>query len=182
MGSESEQWEVDWDLPYDTFQSRIKFIIDDALQKGKVIPIPIAVAHGLEFLSQVTLLISQVHCNGCTKCCTTNLYEHPIECMPAEGNILTRKYGTTNFVRYKGMWQLRVPCGFLDSCGKCTIYSERPVVCVMYPFQIGAADNVGDNLLALDSSCPEARNIALQIYLYRWNIRKQFIRNGTIIP
>jgi len=182
MGSESEQWEVDWDLPFDVFNSRVKFIIDDALQKKKVIPLPIIVAPGMEFLNQLNLLVSRVHCNGCTKCCTTNPCGNPIECMPAEGNILARKYGNENFIRRSGTLQIKVPCGFLNSDGKCKIYSERPAVCVMYPFQIGAGDDDGHNLLALDSDCPEARTIALEIYNYRWYLRKSFIRNGTKIP
>lgn len=180
--SESEEWVVDWDLPFDTFESRVKFIIDDAFQKGKVIPLPIIIAPGVEFLNQLTLLISRVHCNGCVHCCVTNPCGNPIECMPAEGNILVRKYGQDNFMRRSSTWQIKTPCGFLDSNGKCTIYSERPAVCVMYPFQIGAGDGDNNSLLALDSDCPEARGIALEIYTYRWYLRKSFIRNGTKIP
>jgi Fe-S-cluster containining protein len=182
VSNNSESWEVDWDLPFDVFNSRVKFIIDDALRKGKVIPLPIVVAPGMEFLNQITLLVSRVHCKDCNKCCTTSPCGNPIECMPVEGTILTRKYGNENFIQHKDSWQIKVPCGFLDSYGKCRIYNERPTVCVMYPFQIGAGDNNGNNLLALDSDCPEARIIALEIYIYRWYIRNQFRRNGTKIP
>jgi len=179
---ESEQWAVDWDLPFDVFQSRIRFIVNDALEKEKVIPLPVITARGMQFLDEVTMLGSRIHCNGCTKCCTDNPCGNPIECMPEEGDILVNKYGTTNFTRYNGIWQIKVPCGFLDADGKCVIYNERPSVCVLYPFQFGARDDEGNTLLALDSDCPEARKAALEIYIYRWYLRNSFRRNGTKIP
>jgi Fe-S-cluster containining protein len=78
--------------------------------------------------------------------------------------------------------QIKVPCGFLDSSGRCSIYEDRPLVCVLYPFQYGAGDNNGNNLLAIDSGCPDSTRIALEIYMYRWYLRKQFTRSGTKIP
>lgn len=179
---ESEQWEVDWDLPLYLFEARIKHICEDAKQKGKVIPLPIVIKGGATMLNYITLLISRVKCGSCTKCCSTNPYGNPIETMNQEAKILVQKYGPNNFIQYDDVLQIKVPCGFLDSSGRCSIYEDRPLVCVLYPFQYGAGDEDGNGLLAMASDCPEAQRIVLEIYMYRWYLRKQFIRNGTKIP
>jgi hypothetical protein len=96
---ESEQWEIDWDLPIYLFEARIKHVYEDARQKGKVIPLPIVITGGVTMFNYVTLLISRVKCNGCTKCCSTNPCGNPIETMDSEAKILIQKYGSKNFIK-----------------------------------------------------------------------------------
>jgi Fe-S-cluster containining protein len=97
----------------------------------------------------------------------------PIGLLPLEYNHLSDKYGNKNFIIKGAEAFLPLPCPFLKN-GQCIIYRERPLVCVLYPFQPGGTDGDGRSLIALSSSCPEARRITKQVYMMNWRLRKQF--------
>jgi len=149
-------------------------MIHRAEKNGKVLALPMEIVPGMTMINLMTLLIAQVNCDGCdARCCKHNPNGAPLEMLPPEYQRLAEKYGHQHFT-VKGEWAyLPMPCPFLK-VNRCTIYRDRPLVCVLYPFQPGALDGDGHNLLALASKCPEAKRIAGQVYMTEWRIRRQF--------
>ncbi|GAI94236.1 unnamed protein product, partial [marine sediment metagenome] len=97
--------------------------------------------------------------------------------LPPEFNKLAEKYGENNFIPDGDSGILPMPCPFLKH-NRCTIYPDRPLVCVLYPFQPGAMDRNGNMMMALASGCPEARRITKAAYLMSWRVRQQFYALG----
>ncbi|MBP1908501.1 YkgJ family cysteine cluster protein [Methanolobus bombayensis] len=40
-----------------------------------------------------------------------------------------------------GLYQMNVPCSFLNASGRCGVYENRPTVCGMYPFKVNTSGN-----------------------------------------
>ena len=129
-------------------------------EKGKTIPVPVALD-----LAAIMLFQSGVRCGSCNLCCRE---VKEADLLKDELRALQSKYGTGGFTDTG----LKFPCRFLDGAGKCTIYTERPVVCMIYPIQPSAASSAGA-LMAVDSQCPQAREIALKLYMIAWDFRNK---------
>ena len=110
---------------------------------------------------------------GVTLHAASEIPMEPIHLLPPEYRRLAEKYGEQHFVRKGDRADLPMPCPFLKS-NHCTIYPDRPLVCVLYPFQPGATNGSGDMMLALASGCPEGRRIAKVVHMMAWRIRQQF--------
>jgi len=165
---------LDWELNKEAFRHQVRDLIHRARKGGKVLALPMRVFPGQVMIDLMTLLLAQVNCEGCdAPCCKRNPNEEPIQLPPPEYRRLSEKYGDSHFIR-KGDWaDLPMPCPFLKS-NRCTIHPDRPLVCVLYPFQPGATNGAGDMMLALGSGCPEGRRIAKAVYMMAWQIRQQF--------
>lgn len=173
--SEQIVQEINWQLDQRNFQRQVRAIISEAQKKGKVITLPIGVHLGQVMLDLMTLLLSQVNCDGCdAPCCRRNPSDEPISILPPEYERLAGKYEVGKLSKIEdGTYGLPMPCPFLKG-GRCSIYSDRPLVCIIYPFQPGGADFNGNMHLALSSSCPESHRIARNVYMWGWRIRHQF--------
>ncbi len=175
---------INWDLNQEAFQAQVNDLIHRAQQHRKVLPLPIRAVSGLAMIDQMTLLIAQVNCAECNApCCKANPDEKPIQLLPPEYRSLAEKYGEQHFVRKEEGAELPMPCPFLTLAGGedkqpasplCTIYPDRPLVCVIYPFQPGATEVAGGTVLALASSCPEGRRVAMGVYMIAWQLRQRF--------
>lgn len=174
VNQESMTYLIDWELNQEAFRHQVRDLIHKAQKNGKVLALPMEVSKGMTFVNLLTLTVGQVNCEGCdARCCKQNPNGEPLQMLPPEYTRLAERYGKEHFI-VKGEWAyLPMPCPFLKS-DRCTIYRERPLVCVIYPFQPGASDAAGNNILALASSCPEARRITKQVYMMSWRIRQQF--------
>ena len=165
---------LDWELSQRDFRRQVKDLIHRAEKDGKVLALPMRVYPGQMMIDQITLLLSQVNCEGCdAPCCRRNPNEEPIQLFPPDYLRLSKKYGEQHFIRKGDRAELPMPCPFLKS-NRCAVYPDRPLVCVIYPFQPGAVDGSGNMMLALASGCPEGRRIARAIYMTAWRIRQQF--------
>lgn len=176
---------IDWYLDEKSFKEQINNLVCTARKEGKVITLPLILNNGISGLELITSVISSVSCDGCdAPCCRSNPYgKQTLGLISSEYLRLEKIFGSKVLIG-KGLKichngselliDIPLPCPFLDKNNKCSIYNERPLVCVLYPFQPGGSDNMGNTLVALAVDCKEARKIAKRVYLTYWNIRKQY--------
>lgn len=171
---ESMEWVTDWWLPREEVQRHVDDMIKRATKSGKVLCLPVQTYSGQVFHDLLTLLLAQVYCGSCdAPCCRRNPDDKPSYLMPSEYHRLSKKYGSEHFLVDEQGAYIPMPCPFLKS-NKCIIYEDRPLVCVLYPFQPGAFDDGGNSMIALAANCPEARRITRQVYMSSWWVRHQF--------
>ncbi len=176
--SDYMQYVIDWTLNLAAFKRQVRDLIYQARKGGKVLALPFQVYPGQPFFDLVVSLLSHVDCEGCdAPCCKSNPEDMPLWLPPPEFNKLARKYGENHFIPDGDSGILPMPCPFLKH-NRCTIYPDRPLVCVLYPFQPGATDGTGNMMMALAASCPEARRITREAYMMSWRIRQQFYSLG----
>lgn len=169
---------IDWTLDQETFKQQVRDLVHRARKEGKVIALPFRVFPGQPILDLMTSLLTQVNCVRCdAPCCKSNPNGEPLSLLPPEYTRLAEKYGREHFIRHGDMDILKMPCPFLKH-NRCTIYCDRPLVCVMYPFQPGATDGAGNMMVAFSANCPEGRRIARAAYMMSWRIRQQFYSLG----
>lgn len=176
---ESFKYVLDWEVDQETLKREVRELIGRARKGGKVIPLPVAVYPGQAAVDLLTVLLAHVNCEGCdAPCCKQNPSGEGLTLLPSEYEHLRAQYGEQRF-KLRGEWAfLDMPCPFLKK-NRCTIYPDRPLACVIYPFQPGATDDKGNMLIALASSCPEARRIARAVYMMSWRIRRKFGKLGS---
>jgi len=162
MQNDEIKFEVNWELSRRDFLEAAKTMIEITSAPGKTIPIPVEDDTG-----PAIMLLAGLNCGGCHLCCKSVMAAGLLE---TEIKALQKNHGTEGFTK-EG---LIFPCRFLTETG-CSIYAERPLVCITYPLQGGAQSSAG-KLLAVESVCPQAREIALRAYAIAWDIshkRKQ---------
>lgn len=172
---------IDWELPQDAFRDSVRGLIHQAQKRNKVLALPIETHTGQTAIDLLTLLLAQMNCDNCdAPCCRANPAGMLTQLLPSEYQRLSAKYGKENFIVKEDVAYLPMPCPFLRKGPYpqlkqlCKIYPERPFVCILYPFQPGANDGEGHNILAVASSCPEGRRIARQILMMAWRFRRQY--------
>lgn len=170
----SLEWVIDWGLSREEVKRRVDALIQQAVEGGKILCLPVQTHSGQAFHDLLALLLAQVHCGACdAPCCRQNPGDKPSYLVPSEYHRLVKKYGREHFpLDIEGAY-LPMPCPFLEN-NWCTIYEDRPLVCVLYPFQPGAVDDGGNSMIALAANCPEARRITRQVFMSSWWIRHQF--------
>jgi Fe-S-cluster containining protein len=77
-----------------------------------------------------------------------------------------RKFKRRYCVTAGGCYYMRYPCPFYDKgkVGKvhgCTVYSNRPIVCVQFPLTV---PNIQGELFALAAYCDDAAGVAVDLY------------------
>lgn len=178
---ETMKYLIDWELNQEAFRHSIKDMIRKARKNGKVLALPMEITPGMTFINLMILLLAQVKCDDCdAQCCRMNPEGDMTPIVPPEYQRLSEKYGKEHFVEKDGQAFLPMPCPFLKKGPYsqlkelCTIYRDRPLPCVLYPFQPGATDGADNMILALASRCPEGRRITKEVYMMAWRIRQQF--------
>jgi Fe-S-cluster containining protein len=165
---------IDWDLPLDAFKLQIHMFIKISQEEGKVLPLPIDIIPGENFMAQLAMLVSQVRCDNCNAiCCKEDPLKEGIAVLDTDYELL-KNAGHAQSVQRRGEnWYLPCPCPLLKG-DRCTTYGNRPFVCIAYPFQPGGHGNNGNPLLTVASSCPEGRRIVRDTYITLWKIRQRF--------
>lgn len=172
------QYVIDWTLEKEAFKKQVRDLIRQARTGGKVLALPFQIYQGQSFLDLTVSLLSHIDCDGCdAPCCKSNPEGLPLRLLPPEFKKIASKYGEEYFITDGDSGILPMPCPFLKH-KRCTIYPDRPLVCVLYPFQTGATDGNGNMMMALASSCPEGRRITREVYMVSWRIRQQFCALG----
>lgn len=174
---------IDWELNKEAFARHIQDLILKMNSSGKVIPLPVEGIPGRAFLAQLSLLLSQVSCAGCSaRCCRSNpCGDQEVPLMPGEYRKLSARYGAGPFKRGKECHVIPMPCSFLKEeyhrdwgfHGRCSIYADRPLVCVIFPFQWGGRIDT-EIALSVSSDCSEGRRIAEAVYMASWELRRAF--------
>lgn len=177
------QFKIDWTLGRSDFRDTIQQMIAEAVTAIRVIPLPIEIAPGKRYVQMVSLVLSQVDCKRAecpAICCRTNIGNAPIPFRQAEVATITKNFKSILMPKFRvttkhgeTFYTVDPPCPFISSANKCLIYPERPFVCVLYPMQFGASSGDGEQLLCIASECPEARRIALGVYMTQWRLAKQ---------
>jgi len=173
--AESLKFEIDWTLGQVPFRVQIRKMIKLARDKGKVLTLPLFPDNGNAAIGFITLILSQVNCDRCdSPCCKSNPQGDDLCLVPSEYDNLKAEYGD-KYLRANGEgYFIKMPCGFLGSGNLCTIYPDRPLACVFYPFQPGGSEGDGREAIALASSCSEARRVTKTIYMTSWRIRQAY--------
>lgn len=117
-------------------------------------------------------------CDRCGKCCLGELAPADIGLMLIDfelqelakiKQIPVEEFKDRFTVIRNGKLILKYPCPFYDkNISGCGIYTERPIVCRLYPINLPVKANGyhpevdGTYLLTVDSCCPEARKVAIK--------------------
>jgi len=169
---------IDWELTPQLFEEQLDLMIEQASFFGKVLPLPIPISNANT--SQLILgLLSRVDCSGCdSACCKAGSEE--IAMLPEEYEDLKAKYPEVMKDIILEKDHVSVPCPLLKD-GRCQVYPDRPMVCLVFPIQFGAV--IGgpsgtdlENAFALSSLCPAAKRLTREIYLYRYQMRRRLKR------
>jgi len=174
------RFEIDWTLGQAQFQAQIKRMIKLAREGGKVLTLPLFPESGNGAIELLTVILSQVKCDDCDAlCCKSNPQGSNLGLLPSEYQLLKEKYGATNLLNQDGAFYIKMPCGFLQN-NRCTIYPDRPLVCVIYPFNPGGLGGEHHRMaIALEARCPEAQRLAKAIYMMSWRIRQTYWSVGA---
>ncbi|GAI58349.1 unnamed protein product, partial [marine sediment metagenome] len=130
MSQDYLQYVIDWTLEQEAFKQQVRDLIHRARKGGNVLALPFQAYPGQSFFDLLVSLLSQVNCEGCdAPCCKSQPEDIPLGLLPPEFNKLASKYGENNFIPDGDSGILPMPCPFLKH-NRCTIYPDRPLVCV----------------------------------------------------
>jgi Fe-S-cluster containining protein len=166
--------DLKWDVDKAAFERQLRGFIKAARDNNKVIPLPVSMS-----LETLVMLLAQVNCAGCdAKCCREGTPGGAIELAPGEYKIMIQKYGEQGFTTAPPNGGIIQPCRFLQR-NQCTIYSERPMACMLFPMQLhgGLATSRGAPMveaLSVASSCPEGRRIAKAVYKATYMLKQKY--------
>ena len=179
--SEEIEFVIDWTLDQVQFRAQIRKMIKMASENGKVLTLPLFPEPGRWALDLLTLILSQVNCEGCdTPCCKSNPNGENTDLIPADYRRIKELYGDEGILYKDGQHYLKMPCRFLKG-NRCQIYPDRPFVCQVYPFNPGGSEGMTNRRFAmsLESRCPEARRITKAIYMTQWRLRQSYWAMGA---
>jgi len=165
--------EIAWDIDQKQFKDQVRQMIAMARKGNNVLTLPISPS-----LESILLILSQVNCDGCDAiCCRVSPPDETVAMTPSEYKMLREKYGDEGMVSTWLGGVIKMPCRFLKN-KRCSIYSERPLACVVFPIQHGGAcgasfDSQPFEALAVSSYCPEGRRIAKAVYMTMWQIKQK---------
>lgn len=143
-------------------------------EQGKVLTLPIPLHSGEPFAFQLSLVLSQVNCDKCDALCCKNDDNHNGITLMSQDREVLEKMNLGHLIKGAGIRpHLAYPCPLLKK-KQCTIYADRPIACLLYPFQSGGSITDEHILtMAVSSSCPEGRRIARQVFIMAWHIRQR---------
>jgi len=180
MDEETLRYDIHWELSYTEFDTFIEGMINECRQRGKTVSLPIEIDSGWKFIGNLTALLAQVNCDGCDAlCCRGKRSSNGVTILTPEYELLAEKYGRIQGEKAYLDWTINLPCPYLVN-NRCSIYPDRPLVCIIYPFQPGGMDANGHQVMALDPGCPEGRRIAKATYMYAWLVRNRLASLGPI--
>ena len=159
MGFETR---IDWNLSRREFAESLKRLFADLKKHGAAIPLPISADIG-----PITCLLAGIDCKSCTGICCTRTSQNVL-LSPAEAS----KLGIKGAADSSAQILLPLPCKFFKK-GQCSIYSERPAACRLYPVQAGGSGKGAsghDVIIGLDSHCPESLRLGLRVYLAAYDL------------
>lgn len=175
------QFEIDWTLDQAQFRTRIRKMVKLSTDGGKVLPLPFFPDDGNSAIELLTAILAQVNCDRCNApCCKFNPQGDDLSLLPSEYQKLKAKYGDEHLRAQGEQYFIKMPCGFLRSDNLCSIYPDRPLVCVLYPLNPGGGEvRTGRTAISLESRCPEARRLTKVIYMMSWRIRQIYFAAGA---
>lgn len=154
---------LDWQAPEEEFKKQVNQMISDGRKFLKVITLPVTPQS--DPIPQLAMLLSMVNCEGCQiECCkqSPTLKYQSVHLTRADCERLNRLELGNHIIGDGINSHLPLPCPFLKK-HRCTIYNDRPLTCIMYPFQPGGKVRETP-ALAVSPTCPEARRIAKRIF------------------
>ncbi len=177
------QWEIKWDLELPAFRKDIEDMIERCTAEDKSIALPIFPKSRDHFIDVVKTMLAAIHCEKCpAPCCKYNPGGQDSTLSEKEWVFLRSEHGSQAFREDHSLMDptetgyfLKMPCAFLNhtpNVYRCSIYEDRPLCCVLYPYQAGGRDDSGAEALSVASDCPAARRVALTVYLTEWQIRR----------
>ena len=154
--------QIDWNVSRREFAQNLKRLFEDLRKNHAAIPLPVAVSSGL-----AACVLAGIDCKSCTGLCCNRGSQH-VSLFPSEALKLEIK-GTPDS---KGQISMTLPCKFVKK-GQCSIYSDRPARCRLYPIQIGGSGtgaSAPSAIVGLDSYCPESLRLGLRIYMASYDL------------
>lgn len=178
----SIEFGLDWSLGPSAFSALIDQLIHDAVQEDCVLPLMFSFDSAVNSISVIALINASISCKDCeAQCCQSNPKGEPLGLCQEDVKQLTETYGeqfTERFTPNEEGGTLPMPCPFYsfwstdekETHCHCAIYSNRPLACRVYPFDMPATVD-GESVLALSSRCPEARRLVKQYYMVMYGLR-----------
>jgi len=152
---------IDWNLSRREFAESLKKLFDDLKKRHAAIPLQIEADIG-----PVTCLLAGIDCKGCVgHCCTRS--SKSVTLSPSEALRLNVSASPDS----SGQIQMPLPCKFFKK-GQCSVYSDRPAACRLYPVQAGGSGGASgkDMIIGLDSYCTESLRLGLRVYLASYDL------------
>jgi len=153
---------IDWHVSRRDFAQNLKRLFEALRKHHAAIPLPVAANEGL-----TACLLAGIDCKGCAGLCCTRSSKH-VSLFPSEA----LKLGITGTPDARGHVAMPLPCKSFKK-GQCSIYSDRPAHCRLYPVQVGGNGNGAsgrDVIIGLDSYCPESLRFGLRIYMASYDL------------
>jgi Fe-S-cluster containining protein len=119
----------------------------------------------------MAILLSAIDCDGCNaSCCKANVDGLPIPLMPSDERKLAGLPAYHPVMSPEGCQGLPLPCSFLVD-GQCSIYHDRPIVCIFWP--VGEGRIGSKSVIGLDMNCPSAEKLARKVFATEWLLRNR---------
>lgn len=171
-------YKLDWLDPFEKFMDGIEKHVKNCIERDLILTLPVSIDSENDFVFKLTMVHQMIDCKNCTaQCCKTG---ESIVLSPNDVVELV-KLGKINSIRYpeKGEPYLEPPCEMLKD-DLCSIYEKRPIICRLYPYQMGGGFNDVNSAISLDSKCPEAVRITKLFYENSWKLLHCLIDNHKI--
>jgi len=155
--------QIDWDVSRRDFAANLKKLFEAIRQRRAAIPLPVAATAG-----SAAALLAGIDRRGCEGICCISGSQF-VSLFPSEA----ARLGVTGAPDSQGQIPMVLPCRFLKK-GRCSVYSERPARCRLYPVQIGGTGegpSGQETIVGLDSVCPESARLALRLFLAAYDLR-----------
>jgi Fe-S-cluster containining protein len=153
---------IDWEVSRRVFAENIKKLFEDLRKRHAAIPLPVTASIGA-----AACLLAGIDCKGCPGICCNQSGDY-ISLLPSEAAKLGVKGTPDNL----GRIPLSLPCRFFKK-GQCSVYSDRPGHCRLYPVQAGGSGRGAagqETIIGLDSRCPESLRLGLRVYMVSYDL------------
>jgi len=155
---------INWDVSRRDFAENVKKLFEDIRKRHAAFPLPVAASTGV-----AASLLAGIDCKGCDGICCVGGSQF-VSLFPSEA----LRLGVERAPDIQGQVPMPLPCRFFKN-NKCSVYSERPARCRLFPVQIagtGQGPRGQETIVGLDSMCPESLRLGLRLYMAAYDLRR----------
>jgi Fe-S-cluster containining protein len=161
---------LDLKLKRADFERTIDQMIADCQRDGLALTIPVKMGTEMNAIAVVASYLPYFHCDRCdAKCCKFGKNNYIALTQQDYLRLMVIDYD--KHVQFRGNEMiLPYPCPYLVN-NQCSIYANRPSVCITYPMQ-----PTNEGYVAIQPDCPQAPAVVKAIYVNIWQIINNQVR------